>query len=100
MGQGKYDMVVGCGQQLRHPAFYPGIPFHTPAVGAEPVAAAMVPVTPVATANPVTPGQVIPLGRGMACGKIGEHGPAERVEALDGRMSEQALERNLSFRWK
>jgi hypothetical protein len=36
----------------------------------------------------------------MACGNIGEHGPAERVEALDGRMSEQALEKNLSFQWK
>jgi len=93
-------VVVGGGQQLRHPAFNPGIPFHTPAVGAVPVAAAVVSVTPVAAANPVTPGQVIPLGGGMACGKIGEHGPAERVEALDGRMSEQALERNLSFQRK
>ena len=93
-------MVVGGGQQLRHPAFYPGIPFHTPAVGAVPVSTTVVPLTPVATAIPVTPGQVIPLGGGMACGNIGEHGPAERVEALDGRMSEQALEKNLSFQWK
>jgi len=37
------------------------------------------------------------LSPGMACGKIGEHGPAVWVEALDMRMSEQGLERPVSF---
>ncbi len=97
MGQGKYHVVVGGGQQLRHPAFYPGIPFHTPAVWAVPVAATVVPVTPVPTVSMVTPGKVIAFGGGMACGKIGEHSPAEWVEALDMRMSEQGLERFVIF---
>jgi hypothetical protein len=65
-----------------------------------PVSTTVVPVTPVATANLVAPGQVIPLCGGMACGKIGKHGPAVRVEALDGRMSEQALKGDLSFQLK
>jgi hypothetical protein len=96
MGQGKDDVVIGRWQEFVHPALNPGIPFHASTVWAVPVAAGMVPVGDVATFLPVAPAEVIAFGCRMACGKVGKDGFAVWVETLYGRMSEQALEGDLS----
>ena len=96
MRQSEHHVVIGCGQELVHPVGYPCIPFHTPTVGAVPVSAAMVAVGQVSAFLPVAPAEVIAFGCRMACGKVGKDGFAVRVETLYGRMSEQALEGDLS----
>ena len=89
-------MVIGCGQELVHPVFYPCIPFHAAAVRTVPVSAAMVAVGQVSAFLPVAPAEVIAFGCGMACGKVCKDGFAVGVETLDEGMSEQALEGNFS----
>jgi H2-forming N5,N10-methylenetetrahydromethanopterin dehydrogenase-like enzyme len=96
MWQSEHNVIIGSWKEFVHSGTYPFISSDTSTVWAVPVSTAMIEMCGVSTFPTIAPTQMISFGCGMTCGKIGEYSPAVGVEGLDGRMSEQALERDLN----
>jgi hypothetical protein len=90
-------VIIGGRQEFVHPALNPSISFHTSTVWTVPITAGMIAVNDIVTLQIITPAEVIALGNGMACSKISKDSSAVRVKIRDGLMTEQGLERNISF---